>query len=74
MSCAAWNGRGDFSNDGITFKGDFKIIGAATDWEGAFRIIRDKSNRTAILADYIYYPHGQKYSQNIKKVKKTFYM
>jgi len=73
MVCASWHGGGNFSNDNGNFTGTFKIIGAATDWEGKFVVVPE-NNRIAILADYIYYPHNQKSPEKIKKVNKTFYL
>jgi hypothetical protein len=73
MTCAAWNGHGNFSNDGQNFLGNFKINGVLTDWEGKFNVIQE-NNRIALKADYILYPRDNKTSYNIKEVKKTYYM
>lgn len=73
MSCAAWTGYGNFSNDGQNFPGYFKINGPMTDWEGTFNIAQE-NNRIALKADYIWYPHANKTSWNVKEVQKTYYM
>ena len=73
MKCAAWTGYGNFSNNGRNFPGNFKINGPLTDWEGTFYVVQE-NNRIALKADYIYYPHGQKSVDNVRKVKKTYYM
>ena len=73
MSCAAWTGYGNFSNNGTDFPGNFKIDGAVTDWEGTFKFV-SQGNKIAILTNYIWYPHGQKESGKITNVNKTYYM
>ena len=73
MQCAAWTGYGNFSNNGQNFPGNFKIVGAATDWEGTFNVIQE-NNRIALQADYIKYPHAQKTADKIQEFKKTYYM
>ena len=39
MSCAAWTGYGNFTNNGTDFLGNFKINGPDTDWEGTFKFV-----------------------------------
>lgn len=73
MTCAAWTGYGNFSNNGTDFPGNFKIDGAVTDWEGTFKFVPD-GNKIAIVTNYIWYPHGQKEEGKIKTVNKTYYM
>ncbi|WP_052374323.1 hypothetical protein [Methanobacterium sp. SMA-27] len=73
MSCAAWTGYGNFTNNGTDFPGNFKIDGAVTDWEGTFKFIPD-GNKIAIITSYIWYPHGQKATGPIHNVNKTYYM
>ncbi|MDO9045081.1 MAG: hypothetical protein Q7U35_07230 [Methanobacteriaceae archaeon] len=74
MKCAAWNGNGNFSNNGQNFSGTFIIIGPATDWVGNFTLA-EENNRIKIISSYIYYPHAQKTSGNIRKVNNNiFYM
>lgn len=73
MSCAAWTGYGNFSNDGQNFTGNFKINGAVTDWEGNFSFILE-GNRIAVPANYILYPKGKKFSKDMETVNKTYYM
>ncbi len=73
MSCAAWTGYGNFSNNGTDFPGNFKIDGPATDWEGTFKFVQ-QGNKIAILTNYIWYPHGQKENETIQYVNKTYYM
>lgn len=73
MSCAAWTGYGNFSNNGTDFPGNFKIDGPATDWEGTFKFV-SQGNKIAILTNYIWYPHGQKENGKITNVNKTYYM
>jgi hypothetical protein len=73
MSCAAWTGYGNFSNNGTDFPGNFKIDGAATDWEGTFKFV-PQGNKIAILTNYIWYPHGQKENGTIHYVNKTYYI
>lgn len=70
MSCASWKGFGNFSNDG-DLTGAFRIIGAATYWEGTFKMVPE-GNRIAVISDYIYYPNG--HPEKVKRVKKTYYM
>lgn len=73
MSCAAWTGYGNFTNTCQNFRGNFKINGVVTDWEGTFNLI-PKNNQMALKTDYILYPHNNKTSNNVKEVKKTYYM
>ena len=73
MSCAAWTGTSQFQNDGQNFLGTFVIIGTMTDWEGTYRLVEEEG-RIAMIADYIYYPHGQKQPDNVKRLVKTFYL
>jgi hypothetical protein len=73
MACAAWTGYGNFRNDGQNFLGHFKIDGQMTDWEGTFNMVQE-DNRIALKSDYIWYPHDNKTSENVKEVHKTYYM
>lgn len=73
MTCAAWTGYGNFSNNGTDFPGNFKINGPDTDWEGTFKFSPD-GNKIAITTNYIYYPHGQKTQENIHYINRTYYM
>jgi hypothetical protein len=73
MACAAWTGYGNFTNNGQNFLGNFKIDGVETDWEGTFNLI-PKNDQIALKMDYIWYPHDNKTSTNIKKVIKTYYL
>ena len=73
MACAAWTAYGSFSNNGQNFLGNFTINGQMTDFEGTFNMVRE-NNRIALKTDYIYYPSHNKNSNNIKEVKKTYYM
>ena len=73
MSCAAWTGTSQFQNDGQNFLGTFVIIGTMTDWEGTYRLVEERG-RIAMIGDYIYYPHGKKQQDTIKRVVKTFYL
>ena len=73
MSCAAWTGYGNFTNNGISFPGTFKIDGPDTDFEGTFQLTQE-NNRIVIKSDYILYPHGQKSPENIKHINQTYYM
>ena len=73
MECAAWTGYGNFTNTGHNFLGNFKIDGVMTDWEGTFNLVQE-NNQIALKSDYISYPHDNKTPENIKKVKKTYYM
>ena len=73
MSCAAWTGYGNFSNNGQNFTGNFKIDGALNDWEGNFSFIVN-GNRIAVPASYIAYPNGDKSPERITRVNKTYYM
>lgn len=71
MSCAAWVGNGTFSNNGKIFNGSFEINGQLTYWEGTF-ILNMKDNRIVMDADYILHPVNS--PEDVKRVKKTFYM
>ena len=51
----------------------FRDIEASTDWEGTYGLV-DEEGRIAMIADYIYYPHGQKRPDNVKRLVKTFYL
>jgi hypothetical protein len=73
MSCAAWTGYGNFSNNGTDFPGNFKIDGPATDWEGTFKFVPD-GNKIEIITSYIWYPHGLKATGPIHNVNKIYYM
>ena len=73
MTCAAWTGYGSFTNNGQNFTGNFKILGVKTDWEGKFDLIPE-NNTIALKADYMWYPHGNKADNSIRKVKKTYYL
>ena len=73
MSCAAWTGYGNFSNNGTDFPGNFKIDGPVTDWEGTFKFV-SQGNKIAIFTNYILYPHDQKENGKIQDVNKTYYM
>ena len=73
MTCAAWTGYGNFTNDGQNFIGNFKINGIKTDWEGTFKLVPE-NNRIALKADYIWYHHVNKNDGSIRKVIKTYYM
>lgn len=73
MACAAWTGYGNFRNDGQNFLGSFKIDGQMTDWEGKLNFTQE-NNKIALKTDYILYPHDNKTPNNIKEVKKTYYM
>jgi len=73
MRCAFWTGYGNFTNDGKNFTGNFMIIGPLTDWEGKFSLVPE-NNRITVKSDYIYYPHGQKSPDKIKRVTRTIYM
>jgi hypothetical protein len=71
MSCAAWNGNGNFTNDGKNFLGNFKIDGPMTDWKGTFNIKED-GNRIKLQMDYVYYPN--KDPQKAKNIQEIIYM
>lgn len=71
MSCAAWTGYGNFSNDGQNFTGNFKINGPLTYWEGTFNLKQD-SNRIRLQMNYIYYPNNA--PQKVKQVQDIIYM
>jgi hypothetical protein len=73
MSCAAWNGTSQFKNNGQNFVGTFVIIGPMTDWKGTYRLV-NQEDQIAMIADYIYYPHGQKRPDNTRRVVDTFYL
>lgn len=71
MTCAAWDGGGNFSNDGRTFKGDFRINGVETFFGGNFTL-RSENGRIVLSADYIHHPQGKPWEA--RRVKKDFYM
>lgn len=71
MSCAAWTGYGNFSNDGQNFLGNFTINGPMTYWGGKFNLKPD-GNRIKLEMDYIWYPN--KSPEKVKKVQDTIYM
>jgi len=48
MTCAAWDGYGNFSNDNI-FKGKFEVLGTNTQWLGNFNIVGE-NNKLVIKA------------------------
>lgn len=73
MVCAAWTGFGNFSNNGTDFKGEFKINGPVTDWEGTFKLVPD-GNRIGVFANYIWYPVGHKVPGQIHDVNRSYYM
>lgn len=73
MSCAAWTGYGNFSNNGTSFPGSFKIDGPDTDFEGTFKLTQE-SNRIAIKSDYICYPHANRTPENTRHVNQTYYV
>ncbi len=53
MSCAAWTGYSNFSNNGTNFIGNFKINGVDTDWEGTYQFVPD-GNKINVVTSYIY--------------------
>ena len=70
MSCAAWTGYSNFSNNGTNFIGNFKINGVDTDWEGTYRFVPD-GNKIDVVTSYIWWnPPNTNYTQ----VNKTYYM
>lgn len=71
MTCAAWNGGGNFTNDGTNFRGDFRINGVETFFGGNFTL-KPEAGRIVLRANYIYYPQGK--PQDARRVKKDFYM
>ncbi|MEL7669275.1 hypothetical protein [Methanobacterium sp.] len=71
MSCAAWTGEGNFSNNGQNLTGNFKIDGPMTDWKGTFNVKED-GNRIKLQMNYIWYPHGS--PQKAKNVQEVIYM
>lgn len=71
MTCAAWTGGGNFSNNGTNLTGTFKVEGLLTFFGGDFEMVQE-DGRIAVLTDYIYYPQGQ--PQKAKNIKKTYYM
>lgn len=71
MTCAAWTGGGNFTNDGKNFTGDFTINGAETFFTGNFTLRRQDA-RMVLHADYIYHPQGRPWEA--RNVKKDFYM
>lgn len=73
MACAAWTGYGNFTNSGQNLLGNFKINGIMTDWEGTFNLLSENSQIT-LKTDYILYPHDNKTSDNLKEVKKNYYL
>ena len=73
MSCAAWTGYSNFSNNGTDFIGTFKINGQDTDWEGTYKFVPD-GNKIAVITSYIWYPVGQEIKGKITQVNKTYYM
>lgn len=71
MSCAAWTGTGNFSNDGQNFIGNFKINGPMTYWKGTFSLKQD-GNRIKLQMNYIWHPN--KNPEKAKNVQKIVYM
>jgi hypothetical protein len=70
MSCAAWTGFSNFSNNGTDFIGNFKINGVVTDWEGTYKFVPD-GNKIAVITSYIWYSVGQ---TNTTQVNRTYYL
>ena len=70
MSCAAWTGYSNFSNNGSNFIGNFKINGQKTNWEGTYKFVPD-GNKIAVITSYIWYSVGQ---TNTTQVNRTYYM
>jgi hypothetical protein len=70
MSCAAWTGYSNFSNNGTDFIGNFKINGQKTNWEGTYKFVPD-GNKIAVITSYIWYSVGQ---TNTTQVNRTYYM
>ncbi|MGB9980545.1 hypothetical protein [Methanobacterium sp.] len=73
MTCAAWTGYGNFSNDGKNFTGNFVINGTLNDWEGKFYLVPN-GNRIDVPTNYIAYPHGNKAPGTITYINKTYFM
>ena len=71
MTCAAWAGGGNFSNNGTNFTGTFVVNGVLTYFGGDFEMVQE-DGRIAVITDYIYYPQGQ--PSKAKNVKKTYYI
>lgn len=72
MTCAAWNGSSQFTNNGKEFKGTFFIDGVMTDWEGNYTLKED-GNRIALLAQYLWW-HGNKTPESVHYVEHTYYL
>lgn len=71
MSCAAWTGKGSFSNNGQNLTGKFKIDGPMTEWKGTFNVKED-GNRIKLEMDYVYYPNNN--PQKAKNIREVIYM
>ena len=71
MSCAAWTGKGSFSNNGQNFTGKFKIDGPMTYWTGTFNV-KEEGSRIKLQMNYIWYPN--KNPQKAKNVQEIIYM
>ena len=72
MSCAAWTGYGNFTNNGTSFMGNFKIDGVDTDFQGTFQLAL-QNNKIVAKSDYICYPHGKKSPENTRHINQTYY-
>ena len=70
MSCAAWTGYSNFTNNGTDFIGYFKINGKDTVFQGTYQFIPDGS-RIDVKTSYVYYFVGE---TNTSQVNKTYYM
>ena len=71
MSCAAWTGNGNFSNNGQNFTGNFMIDGPMTDWNGTFNV-KEEGNRIKLQMNYVYYPNNN--PQAAKNIHEIIYM
>ncbi|MDZ4172294.1 MAG: hypothetical protein U1C19_09000 [Methanobacteriaceae archaeon] len=73
MSCAAWVGSGNFSNNGKLFNGSFEIIGQITYWKGTFNLTQEDT-RIAMDSEFYLHPVAEKNPKNVRTVEKTFYI
>jgi hypothetical protein len=70
MSCAAWTGYSNFTNNGTNFIGKFKINGPDTDFEGTYKFVPD-GNQIAVVTSYIWWNPP---NTNTTQVNKTYFM
>jgi hypothetical protein len=70
MSCAAWTGYSNFTNNGTNFIGKFKINGPDTDFEGTYKFVPD-GNQIAVVTSYIWWNPP---NTTTTQVNKTYFM